>query len=110
MSLDAQLIPATVVYAIIFFDLTLRCLQGVMRSIEGRVEQEGLLLGGRFIQELESVISDGIRGVERAPVECFRNFPFFAVETKGVVTGEEVGRAGQMPPIALEAKIGWFFI
>ena len=37
------------------------------------------------------------------------NFPWLAVEPKGVVAGEEIGCSGEVAPIAVEAKVSRLF-
>lgn len=36
----------------------------------------------------------------------FWDSPFFTVEAEGLVAGEEVGGAGEVAPVAVEAEVG----
>jgi hypothetical protein len=105
MSFDAELIPAAVITAIVFLDRFLGCLKRVVRSVEGGVKQKRFVLANGFFKELNSEVSDGVRCIEGTAVECRGNIPLLSIESKRVVSGEKVGGARQMPPVALETKV-----
>ena len=123
----AEDIPAFGVFAIVFFDVGFGGLERVVGGIVGAVEEEGLIsVSFGFFQSLcsrlrseaadpviiykvDGVVGDDVGGVEGFVFVGGGDFPGLAVEAEGVVAGEEVGGAGEVAPIAVEAEVGGLF-
>ena len=85
-----------------------------MRSVVSAVEEEGVWVflffdAPMLVNKIESVVGDNIGGVKWFSFVSSGDFPWLAVEPKGVVAGEEVGCSGEVAPVAVETKVRGLF-
>ena len=99
----AHRIPTVVESTGVLFHILLFRLERIVRSVEGDVREEWLFCVECFIDELRRPVDIGIGGVK--VVAKVR--PWFTVQTKRVVAGEEVGCPREVPPVPHEATIRW---
>jgi len=104
----AEDIPTFGVSSGVFFDVGFGCLKGVVGSVVGAVEEEGGLFFV-LINEVDGVVGDDVGGIKGLSFVSDGDFPRFAVEAEGFVTGEEIGGPGEVAPVALEAEVGGLF-
>ena len=104
----AQLVPATVIHAIVLLYVRLRRMQRIMRRIERHIEQERILLLRRFVEKIQREVAIGMGGVKRPAIQRLWHLILFPVETKCVVSLKETRRPGQVPPISLKTKVSRF--
>ena len=62
-----------------------------------------------LVNKIESVVGDNVGGVKWFSFVSSGDFPWLAVEPKGVVAGEEVGCSGEVAPVAVETKVRGLF-
>ena len=110
----AKDVPSFSILAFIFFDFSFRSLQWVVRSVVSAVEEEGVWVflffdAPMLVNKIESVVGDNIGGVKLFSFVSSGDFPWLAVEPKGVVAGEEVGCSGEVAPVAVETKVRGLF-
>ena len=101
----SNFIPAGIVTAFVFSVVFGESVERGVGGIEGEVKIEGVVGLTGFFEKFEGMIDFGDGGVEAG----VGDFPGLAVESKGIVSLEEIAGTGEVAKVAVEAKIGWFF-